>query len=87
MCVSCHLQALIPLLEERVKNMWCIYTHNGMLLGRVKETNSAICSNMDGPRDCHAEERNQVEKDKYHMIIAYIWNLKMLQMNLFTKQK
>ena len=31
---------------------------------------------MDGPRDCHADERNQVEKDKYHMIIAYIWNLK-----------
>ena len=53
-----------------------IYIHNGILLSHKKEQNNAICSNMDGLRDCHADERNQTERDKYHMIIAYIWNLK-----------
>ena len=32
-------------------------------------------------------EVSQTEKDKYHMM-SYVWNLKkMIQMNLFTKQK
>ena len=30
-------------------------THNGILLGHKKEQNDAICSNMDGPTDCHTE--------------------------------
>ena len=71
MCVSCHLQAFIP--------------HNGISLGHVKETNNAICSNMDGPRDCHTDERNQIEKDKHHMIIVYIWNLKNATNELIYK--
>ena len=29
---------------------------------------------------------SQTEKDKYHDI-SFMWNLKMIQMNLFTKQK
>ena len=32
-----------------------------------KEWNNAICSNMDGPRDCHTVW-SKSEKDKYHMI-------------------
>ena len=31
----------------------CIY--NIILLSHEKEWNNAICSNMDGPRDCHTE--------------------------------
>ena len=66
-----------------------IYTHthihNGISLGHVKETNNAICSNMDGPRDCHTDERNQIEKDKYHIIIAYLWNLKNATNELIYK--
>ena len=33
----------------------------------------AICSNMDGPRDCHIKQSKSY-KDKYHMI-SHIWNL------------
>ena len=40
-----------------------------------KEWNNAICSNTGGPRD-HYTKRSQKEKDKYHMIISYMWNLK-----------
>ena len=29
--------------------------YNGILLSPKKEWNNAICSNMDGPRDCHTE--------------------------------
>ena len=47
--------------------------------------NNAICSNMDGPRDCYTEW-SKSEEDKYHMI-SYVEFKKMVQMNLFTKQK
>ena len=33
-----------------------------------KELNNAICSKMDGPRDCHAEW-SQTKKDKHHMVL------------------
>ena len=32
-----------------------VHIYNGILLSRKKEQNNAICSNMDGPRDCHTE--------------------------------
>ena len=32
-----------------------IHIHNGILLNHKKEKNHAICSNMDGPRECHTE--------------------------------
>ena len=32
-----------------------IHIHNQVLLNHKKEQNSAICSNMDGPRDYHAK--------------------------------
>ena len=31
-------------------------------------------------------EVSQTEKDKYYKDITYMWNLKMIKMNLFTKQ-
>ena len=56
--------------------------HNAILLGRKGERNNAICSNMDGPTNYHTERRKS-DRD-----IAYTWNKKkMVQMNLFTKQK
>ena len=44
-----------------------VHIYNGILLSPKKEWNSAICSNMDGPRDGHTE-LSQTEKDKYHML-------------------
>ena len=48
-----------------------------------KELNDAICSNVDGPRDYHtkSERETQIPYD-----VTYMWNLKRIQMNLFTKQ-
>ena len=36
----------------------------------IKRIN-AICSNVDGPRECHTEW-NKLEKDKYHMTYLYV---------------
>ena len=57
-------QPKCPLTDEWIK-MWCvyiyiyiyiyIYTHNRILLSHKKEQNSAIRSNMDGPRDYHTK--------------------------------
>ena len=52
----------------------------------VKEWNNAVCSNIDGSRECHYEW-SESEKDKYHLILLTCGSQKMLQMNLFTKQK
>ena len=30
-----------------------IHIYNGILLSHKKEQNNVICSDMDGPRDCH----------------------------------
>ena len=46
-------QPKCPSVEEWIKKMW--YVYNGILLNHKKEQNNAICSNMDGPRDCHTE--------------------------------
>ena len=53
-----------------------------------KEQNDATCSDMVRPKDYHTKW-SQTEKDSYHMIalICGIKILKMIQMNLFTKQK
>ena len=63
-----------------------VCTHNGILLSHKKESN-AICSNMDGPRECHTEwNKSGTERQVYD--ITYMWNLrKRIQMNLFTEQK
>ena len=42
-----------------------VLIYNGILASQKKEQNNAICSNMDGPRDCHSEWN---KSDKYHMI-------------------
>ena len=62
-------QPKCPLMDERIKkDVTVIHTYNGILLSHKKEWYSAICNNMDGPRDYHTNDVNQKEKDKYHMI-------------------
>ena len=66
------------------------HIYNGILLNHKKEQNNAICSNMDGPKDCHTEwSKSNTERQISY--ITYMWNLKRkkkgVQMNLFTKQK
>ena len=47
--------------------------YHRILLSQRKEGNNAICSNMDGPRNCH----NEWMKTERQMVydIAYMWDL------------
>ena len=71
-------QPKCPLIEEWIK-MWCICT---MEYYSAME-NNAICSNMNGPRDCHMSEVSQTKKEKYRRP-SLICGLEkeMIQMNL-----
>ena len=53
--------------------------YNGILLSHKKEQNNAICSNLDEPRDWHAE--GSQKKDKYD-ITLHVESKKLLQINL-----
>ena len=64
-----------------------VHIYNGILLSHNKEQNNAICSNMDGPRDCHTERCKSDTKRQISHDTTYMWNLKKrVQVNLFTKQ-
>ena len=54
----------------------CINIYNKILLSHWKEWNSAICSNMDGPRDYHTEWNKLDREWKIPCDITYMWNLK-----------
>ena len=45
----------------------CIYKKDIKAIKAIKRWNNAICSNMDGPRDCHTDW-SWLEKDKYYLI-------------------
>ena len=64
-----------------------VQIYNGILLSH-KKGNRAICSDMDGPRDYHTKwsksDREETNIVWYHL---YVESKKMIQMNLFTKQK
>ena len=47
-------------------------------ISHKKEQNNAICSNMNGPRDCHTEWS---KSDRQIYDIAYMWNLKKMGTN------
>ena len=52
-----------------------VHIYGEILLSHKKEQNNAICSNMDGPRDCHTKwSKSDRERQIYD--IAYMWNLK-----------
>ena len=80
-------QPKCPSTEEWIKKMWCIYT---------MECYSAVKKNKIMPFSTTwmdleiviLSEVSQTEKDKYCMILLFIYEiLKRLQMNLSTKQK
>ena len=66
-----------------------VHIYNGLLLSHKKERSNAICSNMDGPRDYHAKWSKLDRERQISYDISHMWNqiLKVIQMNLFTKQK
>ena len=65
-----------------------VHIYNGILLSHIKEWKNAICSDMEGHRDCHTEWSKSDRERQISYDITYMWNLKkMVQVNLFTKQK
>ena len=52
------------------------HIYHGILLSHKKEWNNAICSNMDGPRDCDTEWSQSDKKRQIPHDITYMWNLK-----------
>ena len=60
--------------------------YDGIFLNHKKEQNNALCSNMDGPRDCHTSEVTQTKTNIiwYHL---YVESEKNGTNELFTKQK
>ena len=53
-----------------------VHIYNVILLGHKKEQSNAICSNMDGPRDCHTEWSKSDRQRQISHDITSIWNLK-----------
>ena len=75
---------LVSSTEEWIKKMWYIYKME-YYPAIEKEGNNTICSNMDGPIDCHAKwSQRRTNIVCYHL---YVESKKMIQMNSFTKQK
>ena len=53
-----------------------VHIYNGILLNHKKEWNSAICSNMDGPRDYHTKWSKPGRERQISYDITYLWSLK-----------
>ena len=64
------------------------YTNNTymqwMLLSHYKEWNNAICSNLDGPRNCHTEWSKSDIGGEMLYDTTYMWNLKRNDTNELT---
>ena len=63
-------------IDEGMDKEDVVHIYNGILLSHKKEWNNAICSNMDGPRDCHTEWSKSDRERQISYDIAYMWNLK-----------
>ena len=51
------------------------YIYNGILLSHRKKWNWVICSEVDGPRDCHTEWSKLEREKQIPYANTYIWNL------------
>ena len=61
-----------------------VHMYNGILLNHKKGWNNTICSNMDGPRECHTEWSKSDREGKILYDIPYMWNLKINDTNELT---
>lgn len=60
-----------------------VHIYSGILPSHKTERKSAICTSMDGPRDCRTK-RSRAEEDKYHTVSSL--SLKYDAMNLPSKR-
>ena len=76
-------QPKCPWTDEWIKKI----LHNEILLSYKKEWNNAISSNTDGPRDYHTKWSKSERERQISWYHLYVESKKMIEMNLFTKQK
>ena len=62
--------------DVNLKSIPISYIYNGILHSHKKEWNNAICTNMDGPRDCHTKWSKSDRERQISYDITYMWNLK-----------
>ena len=62
-----------------------VHIDNGTLLSHEKERNCAICRDVD--METHMGEVSQKEKNKYCILMHIVESRKMVETNLFAKQK
>ena len=65
---------------------WIEDLHRGnkvIRLGHKKGWNNAICSNTDGPRDCHTGWSTSGRERQISYNVTYMWNLFLIDFNLF----
>ena len=53
-----------------------VHLYNGILISCKKEWNNAICSHIDGPRDCHTKWSESERERQTPYDITCTWNLK-----------
>ena len=53
-----------------------VHIYSGILLGHKKEGNTAICNNMDRPRDSQTEWSKSDRERQTSYATAYMWDLK-----------
>ena len=68
-------QPKCPSTEEWIKKLWYIYTMEYYSAIKRNKIGSFVETWMDLEM-IRLSEGSQTEKDKYHMIITYTWNLK-----------
>ena len=61
-----------------------VHTYSEILVRHYKECSHTICSSMERPGDDDTKW-SESDKDKYDIVITYMWNLKITQMNLYIK--
>ena len=57
------------------------HIYNGLFLSHKKKRNWVICSEVDGPRDCHTEWSKSEREKQILYANTYIWNLRNKQKN------
>ena len=60
------------------------HVYNGVLLSHKKKRNWVICSEVDGPRDCHTEWSKSEGEQQIPYANTYIWNLKCMVIHIYV---
>ena len=72
---SQDMEAIEVLINRGMDKEDMLRMYNGILLSHKEEWNSAICRDVDGPRDCHTEPRKSEKEKQIFRNMAYMWNL------------